>query len=264
MINKIPSEKSELTVILVDDEEASIDILENLLFQSSFDVQLKIVAKCANLVEAVTFIKRLSPDIVFLDIQMPEYAGYQIVDFFAEINFKIIFTTAYDNYAIKAFEINASDYLLKPFNRNRLKEAVLKVVSEVNTDVKIRDYKRLLKYIESQNQKLILSELGGNTVLNLNEIIAFEAKGSYCLIHLKDRESILASRNLKYFNEQVINSSIFFRTHKAWLLNLNYVEELDTLNNQVLMSENIIAKLAKVKKSFFLEALNKKAPKRGL
>lgn len=247
--------KTELTVVLVDDEEASIDILESLLLKSSFEMPLNIVAKCANLVEAISCIKRLSPDIVFLDIQMPEYAGYQIVDFFTEINFKIIFTTAYNNYAIKAFEINATDYLLKPINRKRLKEAVLKTISEINTQVSVEEYKRLLKYMESQNKKLVLSELGGNTILELNEIIAFEAKGSYCLIHLKNRESILASRNLKYFNEQVINSSIFFRTHKAWLLNLNYVEYLDTSNNQVLMSKNIIAKLAKAKKNLFLKKL---------
>ena len=114
-----------LRTIIVDDEQSAQDVLENLLDRYCPSVQL--LDKCSNVEEAVASIEKNQPDIVFLDIEMPNYAGYELVSFFETVNFDIIFITAYDHYAIKAFEVSAVDYLLKPVDIERLKSAVDKV-----------------------------------------------------------------------------------------------------------------------------------------
>ncbi|MGL4597265.1 MAG: LytR/AlgR family response regulator transcription factor, partial [Bacteroidia bacterium] len=99
---------NRIRAILVDDEESARDVLQNLLLR--FCPEVELIAKCENILEAVELIKKEEPDLVFLDIEMPNYAGYEIVSFFEKINFQIIFITAYDQYAIRAFEIAAIDY----------------------------------------------------------------------------------------------------------------------------------------------------------
>src|SRR6478735_3401789 len=119
-----------IRAILVDDEESARDVLQNLL--QRFCPEVTLVAKCENVMLAVDVIKKEKPDLVFLDIQMPNYAGYEIVKFFDKVDFEIVFITAYDQYAIRAFEIAAIDYLLKPIDIDRLKLAVKRVKQQRN------------------------------------------------------------------------------------------------------------------------------------
>jgi two-component system LytT family response regulator len=109
----------KIKAIIVDDEESARDVLQNLLLL--FCPNVEVVAKCENVLKAVDAINKEQPDLVFLDIEMPNYAGYEIVNFFDKINFEIIFVTAYDQYAVRAFEVAAIDYLLKPIDIDRLK-----------------------------------------------------------------------------------------------------------------------------------------------
>ena len=120
----------KIRAILVDDEESARDVLENLL--KRFCPEVELLAKCTNVEQAVASIRELQPDLVFLDIEMPNYAGYEIVKFFPEINFELIFVTAYDKYAIRAFEVSAVDYLLKPIDIDRLKNAVSRVMKQLS------------------------------------------------------------------------------------------------------------------------------------
>ena len=123
---------SKIKAILVDDEESARDVLENLLRR--FCPEIDLLDKCNNVEQAVESIKQHKPNLVFLDIEMPNYAGYELVDFFTEIDFEIIFVTAYDQYAIKAFEVSAVDYLLKPIEIERLKESVSRVSPKFNKE----------------------------------------------------------------------------------------------------------------------------------
>lgn len=111
-----------MKVLIVDDEKDAQDVLKSLLGRSPY--QIEAIATASNVLEAVQEIKKFEPDLVFLDVEMPEIKGYRIVEFFAQIDFHIVFVTAYDKYAIKTFEINAIDYLLKPVDRERLHNVV--------------------------------------------------------------------------------------------------------------------------------------------
>lgn len=246
----------KLKVILVDDEDLALDVLTNLLSRSK--VLVDIVAKCNDVVEAVEKIKELKPDVVFLDVQMPNYAGYEIVNFFEEINFEIIFVTAYDQYAIKAFQLSAIDYIVKPVERIRLEEALQKVSDRFEEKVAMENYQVLLESMRDKELgKIILPELIdgelSQRVLHFKDIIAVEALRSYCQIHLKNESPFLISRNLKYFESLLPENHTFFRSHRSWILNMDYVEKFYRKTGEVGMGKGLIAKVSKNRLSLFEE-----------
>ena len=239
---------SRLKVMIVDDEAAARNVLGNLLHMSKTNVDL--VATCCDVPEAVECIKNLKPDLVFLDVQMPDYAGYEIVNFFENITFDIIFVTAYDQYAIKAFEINAIDYLVKPIERHRLDEAIEKAQDKLDKKDKIEKYKLLLDSIQGQAiGNISIAEMSDGQVskriLRLKDIIAIEAKGAYCHVHLMNESPFLVSRNLKYFESLLPQNGAFFRSHRSWILNLGHVEKFKPRFGDVNMAQNLVAKISK-------------------
>ncbi len=246
----------KLRIILVDDEDLALDVLTNLICRSSTPVD--IVATCNDVLEAVNKINELKPDVVFLDVQMPDYAGYEIVNFFDEINFEIIFVTAYDQYAIKAFELSAIDYIVKPVERYRLEEALQKVMEKREQIAVKENYQVLLDSMRGKELgKIILPEITdgqlSRRVLHFKDIIAVEAMRSYCQIHLKDESPFLISRNLKYFESLLPEKHTFFRSHRSWILNLDYVEKYYRKSDEVGMGKDIVAKVSKNRLSLFEE-----------
>ncbi|MFT6243336.1 MAG: two-component system LytT family response regulator [Salibacteraceae bacterium] len=237
---------TKINAILVDDEKRARNVLSSLL---EFNCpELNVVAECSNVPDAVEQIKRLNPDVVFLDVQMPNYAGYEIVKFFDEINFEIIFVTAYDQYAIKAFELSAIDYLIKPINRTRLTEAVSKLSSKMKERDQLADYSVLLGSIQDNEFKqIVIPELGDRRVLELNTIIAIEADGAYSKVHLIDNKSITVSKTLKYFESVLPEDINFFRSHRAWIINLKHLKQFNKTKGIVTLGEDIIAKISRNK-----------------
>ncbi|MCJ8292278.1 MAG: response regulator transcription factor [Crocinitomicaceae bacterium] len=239
---------NKLKVIIVDDEAAARNVLENLLHMSKTNVE--ILARCSDLPQAVEAIKQHAPDLVFLDVQMPDYAGYEIANFFETIDFEIIFVTAYDQYAIKAFELNAIDYIVKPIERSRLNEALEKVQMKLDQENKLERYQSLLDSIQEQAiGNIVIPELSGGQIskriLRIKDIIAIEAKGAYCQLHLLDEPPFLVSRNLKYLEALLPDDSRFFRSHRSWLLNLSHAETLWPKLGEVHMSKKLIARISK-------------------
>lgn len=234
-------------VIIIDDEQSARNVLTNLLERTSNDIV--VVASCSNLEEGVEQIKKLQPNVVFLDVQMPNYAGYEIINFFKKINFEIIFVTAYDEYAIRAFELNAIDFLVKPVDRNKLKIAVNKLQDKLHKESELEDYKELLKTIKSKNyKKIIIPELGNRRIINLDSILAIQADGAYSKIFLKENKPLTTSKNLRYFEEVLPKESSFFRSHRAWIINFDYVESLNkTTQNIILANKKVIAKIARAR-----------------
>jgi two-component system LytT family response regulator len=226
----------KIKAILIDDEQSARNVLTSLLERLSETID--IVATCEDVSSGVDQIKALKPDVVFLDVQMPNYAGYEIVSFFDQINFEIIFITAYDQYAIKAFELNAIDYLVKPIDRKKLSLALDKLEDKLAQKTAVIDYKSLLKTIQHKEyKKIVIPELGNRRIVNLDDIVAIEADGAYSIIHLNNSSTITTSKNLKYFEAVLPSDNSFFRSHRAWLINLNGIEHLNkteltiTLNN---------------------------------
>ena len=245
---------NKLRAILVDDEEGARDVLENLLLRFCPDVEL--IAKCENVTKAVEVINKEKPELVFLDIEMPNYAGYEIVSFFKEINFEIIFVTAYDQYAIRAFEIAAIDYLLKPIDIERLKLAVARVIQQRNIQQQSQRLSLLSDTLENKQLKnIVISDKGQQHIIAIENIIAIEAQESYCIIYAADKQFI-ASKNLKHFETVLQSLPKFFRVHKSWLVNKEYIKHYSKSNLTIQLTNGLTTKLSKYKKAEFEESIS--------
>lgn len=245
---------SKLKAILIDDEESARDVLENLLIR--FCPEVTLLAKCESLTVAVEAIKKHNPDVVFSDIEMPNYAGYEIVNFFNEINFDLIFVTAYDQYAIRAFEVAAIDYLLKPIDIERLKLSVKRVLEKSNIKQQSEKITLLSNTLETKQIKnIIISDKGQSNLISIDSIIAIEAQESYCTIYTKDKK-LIASKNLKHFETLFENLPYLLRVHKSWLINKNHVINYSKSDLIIQLSNNILAKLSKYKKAEFEMAIS--------
>lgn len=236
--------------IIVDDEESARHILKSLLERIAPDIE--IVTSCPNLVEAVLAINKYEPELVFLDIEMPKYAGYEISSFFDEMDFNIIFVTAYDHYAIKAFEVAAVDYILKPISIDRLSEALDKFRDKVNHTEASLNYKLMLESLESNSiQKIIVPTNKGQKVILLDDIISIEANRAYSTIFTIQNDSYLLSKNLRQFEELFKENTNFVRCHKSWIINTKYMESYSKSELNIYLENGKVAKLSKYKKAEF-------------
>lgn len=242
----------KIRAILVDDEASARDVLENLLLL--FCPEVEVIAKCETLPEAVKAISEQQPEVVFLDIEMPNYAGYEIVDFFDEIPFHIVFVTAFEKYAIQAFEIAAVDYLLKPVDIERLKSAAARVSERVEADLQAQRLSVLSTSLETGRlQTIVVTDKGQQHLIPVDSIIALEAMEAYCTIHTT-RRKFTVSRNLKYYEQQLESNSRFVRTHKSWIIHLDHMETYHKAEGSINMAQGIIARVSRYKKAAF-EAL---------
>lgn len=245
---------NKLRAILVDDEESARDVLQNLLLRFCPDVEL--IAKCENVLQAVDIINKEHPDLVFLDIEMPNYAGYEIVSFFKKIDFEIIFVTAYDQYAIRAFEIAAIDYLLKPVDIERLKLSVARVKTQRNTEQQAQRLALLSTTLESKQLKnIVVSDKGQQNIIPIESIIAIEAQESYCVIHTTEKKFV-ASKNLKHFETILEGLPQFIRVHKSWMVNKHHIKNYSKSDLSIQLSNGLVTKLSKYKKAEFESAIS--------
>lgn len=213
---------------------------------------MNVVAKCTNVPDAVEQIKKLQPDIVFLDIEMPEYNGFELFDFFDEVNFEVIFVTAYDQYAIKAFEVSAVDYLLKPVEIELLQKAVQKAEKK-NSLKGNKDQIGILKnvYKGEEIKKIALPLLDGLTFVELADISLFMADGAYTNVIFKNKNKILVSKRLKFFEDLLENRPVFFRAHRSNLINLNAMQKYYKGKNVIVMENGIEISLSRDRKQEF-------------
>lgn len=239
----------KIKVILVDDEESARNILKHLLH--NFCPNVNLLAAYTNVNDAVEGIKTLKPDLVFLDIEMPHKAGYEIVDYFDQVDFEIVFITAYEKYAIKAFEVSAVDYLLKPIEIERLKESVTRVAQKLGQTKRSESINHLKKTLESKAIKsLIVTQNGYQYAVQIEDIIAIEAQESYSCIHTETKR-YLASKNLKHFERLLCDQSTLIRSHKSWIVNLKHMINYSKSDLEINLNGGLTAKLSKYKKADF-------------
>lgn len=244
----------KLKAIVVDDEESARDVLENLL--QRFCPEVEVLAKCSSLKSAISQIENFEPDVVFLDIEMPNYAGFEIVNFFEEIKFEIVFVTAYDHYAIKAFEISAIDYLLKPIDIARLKESVSRISRHREVEKQRQRIDVLASTIETKLLKnIVITDKGQQHIVGIDKIVAIEAQESYCFVFTESKRYTV-SKNLKHFESLFEAMPAFMRVHKSWLINKDYLQHYSKTELTIQLRGNILAKLSKYKKAEFEKALS--------
>jgi two-component system LytT family response regulator len=177
-------------------------------------------------------------------------------NFFKEINFEIIFVTAYDQYAIRAFEIAAIDYLLKPIDIERLKLAIARVLQKRDILQQSQRLALLSNTLENKELKNIaISDKGQQHIIPIENIIAIEAQESYCILYTADKQFV-ASKNLKHFESVLQSLPKFFRVHKSWLINKDYIKQYSKSNLTIQLSNGLITKLSKYKKAEFEVAIS--------
>lgn len=223
--------------IIVDDELSARENLNYLI--ENFCPDISIVDTCCNVNEAVISITKLKPEVVFLDIEMPQKNGFQLLKEFSEINFQIIFITAYDQYAIKAFEVSALDYLLKPIDIDRL----LEVVAKIKDRLTIENFKHRIEAL-SANQKIItkisIPYKSDYVILDINTIICIEADRMYSYIYTLEGKKYTASKKLNYYEELFFENSNFQRVHRSWVVNIEHIATYSKSNKELSILDNKI------------------------
>jgi two-component system LytT family response regulator len=216
------------TCILIDDEPRARLLLRAIIGQ--YCTGLTIAAECADLPSGVKAIKKHRPELVFLDIEMPGHSGLELLDFFneEEIDFSVIFTTAYNAYAIQAFRFSAIDYLLKPLEHTLLVEAVQRFFNQKNR-AQAKQLKQLQENLDAnrnwEEKKLVVPNGQSYRFLHPQDIYMIKGEGAYSEIYLNDGTKLLASKNLRHFEETLMGVPGFFRSHKSYLINLQAVNE---------------------------------------
>ena len=211
-----------LRSIIIDDEPKSAGILKNDLAQHCPTVE--VAGVCHSAKEGILAIKKEKPDLVFLDIEMPWMNGFEMLEVLGDINFSIIFTTAHDQFAAKAFRTSAVDYLLKPIDSTDLQDAVKKAEKRNNQqdgNVNIENLLHNFKQPATQ-QKIALPNKDGYEFAEVNQIIYCQAEGSYTKVFLAGKKYLLVSRSLGDI-EELLPPSLFLRIHHSTVVNINYV-----------------------------------------
>jgi len=225
-----------MKIILIDDEPPAIRLLLQMLQKVVPDCV--ILATCSNLKEGITAIHGLQPDLVFMDVEMPQQKGIKIAEFFdGDLPFQLIFVTGHQEYAVEAFGLNATDYLLKPLTEEKLIAALRKA-----------EQKKMLQNLETKVfprpgsqtksvKKILLPVANGFEIISPESINFLKAEGSYTVIYFTDKKTLMASKNLKYF-EQMLTGSSFLRVHRSYLANLDKARKILNEGGTELLFEN--------------------------
>lgn len=244
--------------IIIDDEVHCIETLRLLLTEYCPDVE--VIDQCKSAINGLSAIEEHKPDLLFLDIEMPNMNGFEMLEQFSEIPFSIIFTTSYDQYAIKAIRFSALDYLLKPIDPKELVGAVHKVRSRKNGPL-AEQFHMLMDKIQSKDQvfsKIAVPTSDGFELVPTELIISCEADDNYTHFNIKDsKKKIIACRSLKEVEEQLTTGfSNFIRVHHSYLVNLNEVSKyVRGEGGYLVMSDGSTVNVSRSRKEILLKAL---------
>lgn len=250
----------ELIGVIVDDEAKSRENLRMML--TDFCKDIKVVASFSNTTEAADYLMANKVDVLFLDVQLQRETGFDLLDRLQDINFEIIFTTAYAEYAIRAFKHSAIDYLLKPIDIEELQKAVEKVRLKKQKLSK-SDFKNQMKNLldnykssDQQSYKIALPTANGLIFVRLLDIIYCEASSNYTVIYFKGGAKHIVSKTLKEY-EDILTESGFYRIHNSFLINLNEIKQyIKGDGGQVVLNNGVTLDVAKRKKEGFLKLVN--------
>ena len=223
-----------IKAVIIDDEINARDLLEKTL-NRYFPNKFNVVDKCSSVDEGVLAIKKYEPELVFLDIQMPEKNGFELFRYFDVINFEVIFTTAYNQFAIKAIKRSALDYLLKPINSLELADAVKRFETKNEGSSAQKKLSLLLENLNVNDQnvsKIAFPTVEGFELVHSNQILYCKAESNYCCIKKIDGITKTASKTLKYV-EEILPANSFQRIHKSYVINLNYVTRYHKAHKEV-------------------------------
>ena len=247
-----------LKTVIVDDEQDAVDFINSII--EEYCPSLEVVGKANNVLQGVDVIKEYNPELLFLDVEMPNGTGFDLLSQFPEKNFDVVFITAFNHYAIKAIKFSAVDYILKPININEFIDAVNKVVKKRferrtpgNEGLKI-----LMENLRSSlPSRLAIPTADGMEYLNPKDIIRIEADRSYSWFFMTGDRKILVSKHLKEFQE-LLGDRYFFRSHNSHLINLKFVRKyIRREGGYIEMADGAMLPISRNRKDLFLAHMSK-------
>jgi two-component system LytT family response regulator len=245
-----------LKSILIDDEVNNVELMSNLI--RLYGGNVSIVATADSVGSGYEKIMEHKPDVVFLDVEMQDGTGFDLLTRLGTIDFKVIFVTAHEQYAIDAFRFCALDYLLKPVAPAQLIAALEKAQQAINKTDQDAQLKALLNNLSQQaarKKKMVFKTLERIYTVNINEIIRMESDGSYTSVYLTDGKKILVSRLLKEF-DVLLSAEGFLRVHQSHLVNMEFVFCFEKQQNHIVMQDESIVPVSSRKKEYVLNLLN--------
>jgi len=248
--------------IIIDDEKKSRETLQKTI-ERYFNTQLKVLAQADSVKEGVFVINKFRPDLVFLDIEMPEENGFKLFNYFDIYDFEVIFTTAYQQYAIDAIKVSALDYLLKPINYMDLRDVMSRLNKKkqnINPQDKIETLlSNLNTDTHSHFNKIALPTLEGFQMERVNNIVYCQAEENYTKIFTNRNEVILVAKTLKSI-EELLTNEIFFRIHKSYIVNMNYIKAYNRAEGYKVVLENgVKLDVATRRNEEFIKALTRRS-----
>lgn len=241
--------------VIIDDEKDARELVKFLV--TSYFQEIQIIDTASSVVEGIKSIAKHKPKIVFLDIEMQDGNGFDVLDGISDKNFEFIFITAFDHYAVKAFKYSAIDYLVKPIDVDEFTDSVNRIINKLNLKKDNQKHYTVLKenFQTKTLSKLALPSNKGYEFVKVSDIIRFEADGRYTNVYLKNNRMITVTKLLKEFID-LIDDHNFYRTHKSHLINLNYVKMfVKTEGGSILMTDGSNIPISKTNRDEFLDIM---------
>jgi two-component system, LytTR family, response regulator len=242
-----------IRTVVIEDEEHSRKMLMGMLRENCRAIN--VVGSADSVTTGLTTIAEQRPELVFLDIELQSETSFEILEKLPEINFELVFTTAFDHYALKAIKFCAIDYLLKPIDLNELRIAVAKAEKRLNREYLNKNLEVLLNNLKSgsqHNHRIALSTLEGLLFVNVKDIVYCESSGPYTKFIFKEGDKIITSKHLKEY-EDLLSGYEFFRIHKSYLVNLQEIKKyIRGEGGQLIMSNGSTLSVSKQRKESFL------------
>lgn len=225
-----------IKAIIIDDEKHARESLQSLI--ELYCPSVKIIAEAADIHLGKKIIEHLQPDLVFLDISIGKETGFELLEKIQPINFYLIFTTAFSQYALNAFRVNALDYLLKPIVPSQLKSAIKKINQPNQSNQLELQLTQLAKLLHSPSlEQIAISTTDGITFLEVDKIIHIKGSANYSTFYTEDGESLVASKSLKKF-ESLLPDQYFYRSHQSHLVNIKFIKKISTIDGLMIKLKN--------------------------
>lgn len=249
-----------ISAVIIEDEPIFQEILKNAIKETGFSIRVDGV--CNSKREAKKILPSVRPQLIFLDVELADGKGIDLLNELESTDFEIIFTTSHDKYAISAIKNNAADYLLKPIKEKELKKAIEKVAKRLEEKETLKQAEQLQGYLDKikqeqqQDSKLMVPTKDGMIFLKVNDIVRLQSESNYTLFFLVGNKKVLVAKTLKNFEEKLLSYN-FLRIHQSHLINLAHMKEIDHGDNLAIMTDGSKVEISKRKKKEFIDSLEK-------
>jgi len=247
-----------IRAILVDDENLPRETIKSIISQNFNEIE--IVAEANSLKSGIEKIKKHKPDIIFLDIDLQDGTGFELLEKLKPVDFKVIFVTGFHDYAIKAFKFSALDYILKPVNSEELKDAINRAITDINSDnqsIKLDALFANFHNLSQETKKIVLKTQESIHIVNVQNIIRCQSDNSYVTFFLNDGKKVMVSNSLKDY-EEILSPYGFYRIHQSHLININCILRFDKKDGGlIVMVDNSQVPVAQRKKQELMDLFDK-------